>query len=125
MGRIFRYYGQYQNLRGGMGALPGWGRGLILIAAVPGLILLALSLLALGVSIFALLVLTVPVYRLVNALGGGSSSARAPAASTTTVEGVEVMTPAESVFVEEQAGNPSEAGPAKPRRQIDVRIVEE
>ena len=43
----------------------------MLIAALPGLALMALSLLAFLVSLFALLLLTVPVYSALKGLTGG------------------------------------------------------
>ena len=45
-------------------------------AALPGIVLIALSVLALLVSILALLLLTVPLYRLLGALTGTRSAGR-------------------------------------------------
>ena len=70
MFRILEYYGRFQGMRGQLIALPGWARGLIFIAALPGVALIALSLLVLLVSILALLLLTVPLYRVLKALVG-------------------------------------------------------
>src|SRR5687768_3850583 len=70
MFKILEYYGRFQGMRGQLIALPGWARGLIFIAALPGVLLIALSILALLVSILALLLLTVPLYRVLNALVG-------------------------------------------------------
>lgn len=61
-----RYYGQFNQFRGSFGGLPGWGRSVVAIAAIPGIILLGLSILAFVVSLAALLLLTVPVYRLMR-----------------------------------------------------------
>jgi hypothetical protein len=126
MSRIFQYYGQYQSLKGGMGLIPGWGRVLLVVAAIPGLVLLALSILAVGVSILALLLLTVPAYKLVRLLSGSSGSNR-----RTTVEGV-IVEPAEAprpsspfghqVFVGDVANEPEPR--TSERRSIDVKIVE-
>jgi hypothetical protein len=63
-----RYYGQFNNLRGNFGGLPSWARSIVGIAAIPGILLLGLSILALLVSLSALLLLTVPVYRLLKTL---------------------------------------------------------
>src|SRR5688572_19466010 len=70
MFKILEYYGRFQGMRGQLIALPGWARGLIFIAALPGVALIALSLLGLLVSILALLLLTVPLYRVLKALVG-------------------------------------------------------
>lgn len=112
MYKVFQYYGRYQDLRGSVGQLPSWARLLVGLAAVPGLMLVGLSILAFGVSILALLVLTMPVYRLVCMLTGvrqDVSSGAGPVVQT--VEAVEVET--ESVVSSPQV-----------RRQIDVKIVE-
>lgn len=71
-----RYYGQFQDLRGSLGGLPQWARTIVGIAALPGLILLGLSILAIVVSLLALLLLTVPVYSLLRTLTAGSGVAR-------------------------------------------------
>src|SRR5687768_6986545 len=68
--KILEYYGRVQGIRGQMLGLPAWARGLIFIAALPGVALIALSILALLVSILALLLLTVPLYRVLNVLVG-------------------------------------------------------
>ena len=69
----FAYY-RFDNLRRGFLGLPAWTRPVLLLFALPGLVLAALSLLALGVSILVLLALTVPVYRLLSVLTVGASS---------------------------------------------------
>ena len=74
MYRFLQYYGQFQGVRGRFGGLPGWARTIIAILAIPGLVLAGLSILAFGISILALLLLTVPAYRLLSALCGGRSS---------------------------------------------------
>jgi len=125
MSRIFQYYGQYQNLRGGVGTLPAWGRLLLFIAAIPGVLLAILSIIALGVSILALLLLTVPAYKLVRLLSPIPRD---------TYEG-EIVEPASKrqqappsyasgVMVGEVVEDPSNARPSSGRRTIDVTIVE-
>ena len=69
--RLLQYYGRFQGVKGSLGQMPAWGRFLLTLAALPGIALILLSILAFGVSLLALLVLTVPVYRLVQALSGG------------------------------------------------------
>ena len=49
-------------------SLPAWARTILMIVALPGILAVALSVLAFLVSLLALLVLTVPVYRLLAAL---------------------------------------------------------
>jgi hypothetical protein len=110
--QFIRYYGRYQDLRGSFGGLPSWARFLVFVAAVPGVILALLSLLALAVSILALLLLTVPVYRLMVFITGGGRRKAGPEASVSS-------SPIED-FINSEVVQPSE----KPRRHIDVRIVE-
>ena len=105
MERLWQVYGNVQSVRGRIGGLPGWARMLIGIAALPGIVLIALSVLALLVSILALLLLTVPLYRLLGALTGTRSAGR--------TESTEA-----NVF-----GFPD--GPASPgRKKVDVTIIE-
>jgi hypothetical protein len=71
MERVYHYYGKYQGLRGQIGGLPGWAKLIVFLAAVPGIILIALSVVAFLVSILALLILTLPVYRVLSGLTAG------------------------------------------------------
>ena len=66
--QYIHYFGRVQSFRGRMRQLPTWARGIIGILAIPGAILLALSLIAVVVSILVLLLLTVPAYRGLAAL---------------------------------------------------------
>jgi len=70
MERLWRYYSNYQSFRGRMGGLPTWARTILLIAALPGIAAVALSILAFVVSLLALLLLTVPLYQLLRSLTG-------------------------------------------------------
>jgi hypothetical protein len=75
MFRVTEYYGRWNDVRGQFRGLPEWARFIVGLAAVPGIVLLLLSLLAFAVSLLALLLLTVPVYALLKRLttvGGGS-----------------------------------------------------
>ena len=63
-----QYYGRFQGMRGQLTSLPGWARLVVFVAALPGLLLAALSMLAFIVSLFALLLLTVPVYAVLRRL---------------------------------------------------------
>lgn len=60
------YFGRFEDFRGSLGGLPSWARGIVGVFALPGLILLALSIVAIVVSVLALLLLTVPVYTLLR-----------------------------------------------------------
>lgn len=116
--KLLQYYGKYQSARGALGGMPGWARAVLLIAALPGILLLLLSVLALCVSLLALLLLTVPVYRLLGAVSGE----RPEPAETIPPEGsVDFVEPAEPV-------EPSTEVPTEPqrqgRRQIEVKIIE-
>jgi hypothetical protein len=111
--RILNYYGQYQGVRGRFGRLPSWARTIIGILAVPGLVLLALSILAALVSILALLLLTVPAYRLLSAVtstGGASPDPR--------------MEPAADPFVAAPPEPFSSPAPSPGRRHVEVKIIE-
>jgi hypothetical protein len=106
MQNVFRVYGQYQGLRGSVSTLPPWGKPVLLLAALPGIILIAASvalfILLILVSILALLLLTAPVYRVLRAFAPKTVSR-------------ESQTPkSEEVFVESTG----------PRRQVEVKILE-
>jgi hypothetical protein len=62
---------------GGLATLPAWARFFIFLLTIPGILLLALSLLMVGVSILALLLPTVPVYLLLKRVLGPKASGTA------------------------------------------------
>ena len=99
--RIVQYAGRYQTLRGSVGGLPSWAKLVLFVLALPGLALLALSFVAVGVSILALLLLTVPAYRLLSAVTSSGSAA----APETNME-------------------PSDAFPSAGRKHVEVKVVE-
>ena len=74
MERLWTYYSGFQSVRGRIGGMPQWARMVVLLAALPGIALAFLSILAFLVSILALLLLTVPVYRLMQVVTGTGSS---------------------------------------------------
>ena len=104
MFKLLEYFGKLQAIRGTMLGLPGLARLLVFIAAIPGILLLALSVLAVLVSIFILLLLTVPLYRVLNALVG------APARPRSEPQGFGFST------------EPSMPSPG--RKKVDVTIIE-
>jgi hypothetical protein len=143
MWKLIEYYGKYQSTRGALGNLPGWARLILFILALPGILGLLLSALALCVSLAALFLLTVPVYRLLNVLVGGGAQVREVSSSSefvpATGEAPDFVEP-ESVEAHDadQPGDrggysvptvvvensPAAEAASRPRRQIDVRIVE-
>ena len=67
----FNQYGDRLRVaRSSYGSVPPWGRVLLGVAAAPGILLLALSAAVFLLSIAALLLLTVPVYLLINRIAG-------------------------------------------------------
>ena len=70
MVRVVEYYNRVQGFRGRLTGLPGWARVVLFVAALPGIALIALSILAFLVSLAALLLLTVPLYRVLKAVTG-------------------------------------------------------
>jgi len=111
--KVFEYASRAQGVGGRLLAFPFWGRILIVLAALPGLILLGLSILAFSVSLLALLLLTAPVYRLVRALTPGPAVVpqEQPVAGEAGVQHDVVE------------GEVVSSGPAV-RRPIEVKIVE-
>ena len=68
-----QYVGRVNGLRGTFGGLPPWARSIVSIFAIPGLLLMALSVVVFVVSILALLLLTLPVYSLLQRLTGSAN----------------------------------------------------
>ena len=102
MVNFFQYYSRVRGIRGGFIGLPSWARLIVGVFALPGILLIGLSLLLFLVSIFALLLLTVPIFRVLTAVTGGRTRA---------VE----SNPIESLF------NPD---PSPGSKRVDVRVVE-
>lgn len=98
MQQLFEYYGRFQGFRGNLLGLPAWARVILFLLAVPGILLLSLSIVAVVGSLAALFLLTVPVYRLLRAM---------------TDRPREASPSAEPIVI----GSPG-------RRHVDVRIIE-
>lgn len=98
MQQLFEYYGRFQGFRGNLLGLPAWARVILFVLAVPGILLLSLSILAVVCSLAGLFLLTVPAYRLLRAMTNRPEEPRG--VSTEPV----VVSPG--------------------RRHVDVRIVE-
>jgi len=77
--RVVQFYSRGQNAWGQITGLPAWARWIISVLAIPGILLAALSIVALGISILALLLLTVPAYWLLSRLTGSTGIAGGPA----------------------------------------------
>ena len=95
-------YGRWSSARSGFSTLPPLARMILFVLALPGIALAALSLVLFIVSILALLLLTVPAYRVLSAVFGGG----APAGPSES---------GESLFDPE---------PSPGRKQVEVRVVE-
>jgi hypothetical protein len=105
--QIVNYFGRFQTVKGRVTGLPFFARLILTIFALPGLILLGLSIVAFVVSLFALLLLTVPVYRLLSALFLPQAK---PQQGTWDGNGPEFMSPV----------SPGPTG----RRHVEVKIIE-
>jgi hypothetical protein len=68
MSRVVRYYARFNDVRGDLNGLPPWARAVFVAVALPGIVLVALSIVALVVSVAALLFLTVPAYAVLRAM---------------------------------------------------------
>ncbi|MGB7159006.1 MAG: hypothetical protein WBD40_13130 [Tepidisphaeraceae bacterium] len=111
--QFVNYYGRFQGMRGRVTTLPFIARLILVIVALPGLILLGLSIVAFVVSLLALLLLTVPVYRLLSALFLPQVQPQQGAwvePVLSAVEGPEFVSPV----------SPGPTG----RRHVEVKIVE-
>ena len=105
MYQFLNYYARFQGVRGQVGGLPAWARFVLGVVALPGILLAGLSILAFLVSLLALLLLTAPVYRLLQFVTGSGQYR--------DVNEQRVSEPASSM------GEPSPG-----RRHIDVTIIE-
>ncbi len=70
MQNAFHYFSRVQTVGGRFTSLPPLARFIVGIFALPGIVLLLLSILLGIVSIFVLLLLTVPIYRLLAGVFG-------------------------------------------------------
>jgi hypothetical protein len=102
-------FGRFQGYQAQFRRLPSWGKPVLMVLAIPGIVLAALSILILLVSILALLLLVVPGYRLLTALAG----------STQTVEGYTPTTGDEQLIAA-----PPPPGSQDGVRHVDVRVLQ-
>lgn len=101
MFQYVQYMNQAQGVRSGFVQLPPWARFLVGLAALPGIVIAVLSIIGLGVSILALLLLTVPVYRVLRLVCSPWTS-RQQDVNVTTLNDVE----------------------SPGRRQVDAKVIE-
>ena len=66
--------GRVNGFRVGLLGWPKWARTLLMVPMLPGILLLALSILLIGVSLLTLFVLTAPVYLCLAKLFNGKES---------------------------------------------------
>lgn len=71
---MFEYYSKFQGVRGNLMGLPAWARFVLFVVALPAVAVLALSIAAVLCSLAALLLVTVPVYRLLRLVTDGARS---------------------------------------------------
>jgi hypothetical protein len=119
MGNMVDFYqfdSRWRSVRGGWGTLPPAARGIVGLFALPGILLAILSLLLFAVSMLALLVLTVPVYRLLTRLTSGG---RGTGESVTHSAGANPF----SVVIGPPTEVPS-SGSAPGVRRVDSTVVE-
>ncbi|HWE03921.1 MAG TPA: hypothetical protein VG326_16060 [Tepidisphaeraceae bacterium] len=72
MSRVVRYYARFRNVRGDLNGLPPWARAVFIAVALPGIVLVGLSIVALIVSVVALLFLAVPAYAFLRSITGNN-----------------------------------------------------
>jgi hypothetical protein len=72
MSRVVRYYARFRDVQGDLNGLPAWARGIFIVIALPGIILVGLSIVALVVSVAALLFLAVPAYAFLRSVTGAN-----------------------------------------------------
>jgi hypothetical protein len=113
------YYARFQSARGRYGSLPPLARSIVGLFAIPGIVLLLLSILLGLVSIFILLLLTVPVYQVLQAVFGS----RQPTTRTAMAENSFV-----SSFFGQMPGTvngPDESPDHSPGvKQVDAKIID-
>jgi hypothetical protein len=109
------YFTRFQSARGGFGSLPPLARSIVALFAVPGIVLLGLSILLGFVSILVLLLLTVPVYQVLQAVFGS----RRPMAGSAVSEN-----PLFS-FLGQMAANETGGSSESPgRKQVDAKVID-
>ncbi len=135
--KLLEYFARFQAVKGSMGRLPGWAKWIVFLFALPGIVGIALSIVALLVSLFALLLLAMPVFRVMKALVGNYEDSGGPAGWEPDERQVhevesrdvtdEVDAASENASMEVKSGvleEVSDGQPQRPRRSIEVTIIE-
>lgn len=85
--------GRFSQWRGNVSSFPRWGMPLLFLAALPGLAIALLSIVLLGASLLALLLLVLPVFKLIRAVSGaGGAASQVPAEAEVTSPGSKPVT---------------------------------
>jgi hypothetical protein len=109
------YYARFQSARGRYGSLPPLARSIVAVFAIPGIALLLLSILLGLVSIFILLLLTVPVYQVLKAVFGS----RQPTAGSAMP-----VNPFVSSFFGQMPGSVNESVSSPGVKQVDAKVID-
>lgn len=109
------YYTRFQSARGRYGSLPPLAKSIVALFALPGIVLLLLSILLGLVSIFVLLLLTVPVYQVLQAVFGS----RQPRTGTAMAEN-----PFVASFFGQMPGSVSESNESPGVKQVDAKVID-
>jgi len=119
--RVVEYTSRFQDARTRLTGLPSWARGVVLLAALPGLLLVSLSILAFLVSIAALLLLAVPAYRLMQVITGAGRSTAGASDGVIVEQGGAYDSPGrkrvEATIIDPAADAPAAVDPAAELRQ--------
>jgi hypothetical protein len=113
---FYQFDSRWKRVQGGWGTLPSPARAIVALFALPGILLAILSLILFAVSMLALLVLTVPVYRLLSRLTSGSRRTEVSAARTAEANPF-------SVVFGTPLGTPGEV-PSSGTKRVDSTVVE-
>jgi hypothetical protein len=116
---FYQFDSRFKSMRGGWGSLPPAARFIVGLFALPGILLAILSLILFAVSMLALLVLTVPVYRLLVRLTGGG---RRVSVRTGESAAAVVINPFFAVL-DTPPGSSGEV-PSSGTRRVDSTVVE-
>ena len=109
------YYTRFQSARGRYGSLPPLAKSIVALFAIPGIVLLLLSILLGLVSIFVLLLLTVPVYQGLQAVFGS----RQPISGTAMAEN-----PFVSSFFGQMPGSVVDSNESPGSKQVDAKVID-
>ncbi|HEY8667564.1 MAG TPA: hypothetical protein VIL86_12920 [Tepidisphaeraceae bacterium] len=122
--KLLGYFGRFQSFRSRMGGMPAWARVIVALAAIPGAVMIALSIAAFLVSLLALFLLVLPAYRLVAALTGTGFEQQQVSIADPNKAVDFIDQPAESTGTASGNAAQQPQSPSGGRRQIEVTIIE-